>query len=55
MVVGGEEYVWPNFNIADSGICAGVILIVFLELFRKEPREGSPETPSPEPSQPSQQ
>ena len=46
IVVGDEEYVWPNFNIADSGICAGVILIVFLELFRKEPRVDDPETPS---------
>ena len=55
VVVGGEEYVWPNFNIADSGICAGVILIVFLELFRKEPQEGNPETPSRQPIQPSQQ
>ncbi len=46
IVVGDEEYVWPNFNIADSGICAGVILIVFLELFRKEPRVDDPEAPS---------
>lgn len=36
VVIGGETYVWPNFNIADSGICVGVVLIVFLEVFRKE-------------------
>ena len=55
VVVDGKEYVWPNFNIADSGICAGVILIVFLEFFRKEPQEDAPETPAQEPTQPSQQ
>jgi signal peptidase II len=27
-----REHVWPNFNIADSGICAGVALIVLLEV-----------------------
>lgn len=28
----GRERVWPNFNIADSGICVGVALIVLLEI-----------------------
>jgi signal peptidase II len=55
VVVDGKEYVWPNFNIADSGICAGVILVIFLELFRKEPQEDPPEEPGQEPTQPSQQ
>jgi signal peptidase II len=27
-----KEHVWPNFNIADSGICVGVSLIIFLEV-----------------------
>ena len=46
VVIDGKEYVWPNFNIADSGICVGVILIVFLELFGKEPRADDSETAS---------
>lgn len=37
VVIDGKEYVWPNFNIADSGICLGVGLILFLELFGKKP------------------
>jgi signal peptidase II len=28
VVVGGEERVWPNFNIADSSICVGVALLM---------------------------
>ncbi len=27
----GVEHVWPNFNIADSGICGGVLLLILLE------------------------
>lgn len=34
VVIDGEEHVWPNFNIADSGICVGVGLIVLLEIIR---------------------
>jgi signal peptidase II len=30
----GREKVWPNFNVADSGICVGVALLVLLELRR---------------------
>ena len=37
VVIDGEERIWPNFNIADSGICIGVVLIVLLEFFRKSP------------------
>lgn len=29
----GVEHVWPNFNIADSAICVGVVLIIIHELF----------------------
>ena len=34
VVVDGEPYVWPNFNIADSGICTGVGLILAGEVLR---------------------
>ncbi|MCA8959392.1 MAG: signal peptidase II [Planctomycetes bacterium] len=45
VVVDGEPWVWPNFNIADSCICVGVGLILLRELLvsraqkraRKEP------------------
>ncbi len=36
--IGGESYVWPNFNIADSCICVGVGLIILSE-FRRKPEE----------------
>lgn len=32
VVWGGEERVWPNFNIADSAICTGVGLFILLEV-----------------------
>jgi signal peptidase II len=40
VVIDGQEHVWPNFNIADSGICVGVALVVLPELrtlFQKTP------------------
>lgn len=27
-----REHVWPNFNIADSGICVGICLLILLEV-----------------------
>jgi signal peptidase II len=30
----GEEHVWPNFNLADSGICVGVSILVVLEVVK---------------------
>jgi signal peptidase II len=32
VVIGGEEHIWPNFNIADSAICTGVGLWILLEV-----------------------
>lgn len=34
VVIGGEEKVWPNFNIADAAICVGVSLILIQEFRR---------------------
>ena len=49
----GSEKVWPNFNIADSGICVGVGLLILLEIgnVRRERRErlaaaNAPEKPA---------
>jgi len=32
VVIDGKPHVWPNFNIADSGICVGVAILIVLEL-----------------------
>ena len=32
VVIDGEEWVWPNFNIADAGICVGVGLLIIREI-----------------------
>lgn len=32
VVIDGREYVWPNFNIADAGICVGVALLIIREI-----------------------
>ena len=37
VTIDGKEHIWPNFNIADSGICVGVVLIVLLEFFHRSP------------------
>lgn len=34
IVIDGEAWVWPNFNIADSAICIGVGLIILREVLR---------------------
>jgi signal peptidase II len=31
----GINYVWPTFNVADAGICCGVILLVVLSFFKR--------------------
>jgi len=55
IVIDGKEHVWPNFNIADSGICAGVALVVLPELrtlFQKRKPDGEPPDPGANPSSP---
>ena len=32
VVIDGRQYVWPNFNIADAGICVGVALLIIREI-----------------------
>ncbi|HVR42142.1 MAG TPA: signal peptidase II [Thermoanaerobaculia bacterium] len=34
VTIGGREYHWPAFNVADSAICVGIGLL-FLDMFRK--------------------
>ena len=55
IVIDGKEHVWPNFNIADSGICVGVVLVVLPELrtlFQKRKPDGEPPDPGANPSSP---
>jgi signal peptidase II len=33
---------WPNFNIADSLLVCGAMLLVWHALFQKEPKDGDP-------------
>lgn len=40
----GSELVWPNFNIADSGICVGVGLILLVEAFGAKAETPAPQT-----------
>ena len=55
IVIDGKEHVWPNFNIADSGICVGVALVVLPELrtlFQRRKPDGEPPDPGANPSSP---
>jgi len=50
IVIDGNEHIWPNFNIADSGICVGVTLVVLPELrtlFQKQKPDSGGEPPGP--------
>lgn len=33
VVIGGEEYKWPNYNVADAFIVVGVIFVIWDSLF----------------------
>ncbi len=48
VVVDGKEYVWPNFNIADSAICVGVGVIILLEITRIFKKQEDPPAESVE-------
>lgn len=57
IVIDGKEHIWPNFNIADSGICVGVALVVLPELRtlfqKKQPdSDGKPPGSGANPSSP---
>jgi len=55
IVIDGNEHVWPNFNVADSGICVGVALVVLPELrtlFQKRKPDSEPPDPGANPSSP---
>jgi signal peptidase II len=50
IAIDGKEHIWPNFNVADSGICIGVALVVFPELrglFQKRKPAGDNKPPDP--------
>ena len=36
---------WPVFNIADSGVTIGMIILIFVVLFEKEKQESKPASP----------
>ena len=57
IVIDGNEHIWPNFNVADSGICVGVVLVVLPELWtlfqKKQPdSNGKPPDSGANPSSP---
>ena len=57
IVIDGKEHIWPNFNVADSGICIGVALVVLPELrtlFQKKQPDsnGKPPDSGANPSSP---
>lgn len=41
LVVGGEEYHWPAFNVADMAICTGIVLL-FVDMRRVHAPLGAP-------------
>jgi lipoprotein signal peptidase len=39
----GIDYVWPTFNVADAGICCGVIALLVLSFFKRgQPTDAAP-------------
>jgi signal peptidase II len=52
--MGGKEYAWPTFNVADSGIVVGIGIFLYLTLFTKQldppvkQKTEPAETPQPE-------
>ncbi len=53
VVSGGQEKVWPLFNLADSYICVGVFLLTVEMLFFDEKKKpAAPPAPAPAPLPP---
>ena len=53
VVSGGQEKVWPLFNLADSYICVGVFLLTVEMMFFDEKKKGAaPPAPAPLPPEP---
>ena len=55
IVIDGKEHIWPNFNIADSGICVGGARVGLPELrtlFQKRKPDSEPPDPGTNPSSP---
>jgi signal peptidase II len=40
----GIDYIWPTFNVADAGICCGVILLVALSFFKRSESVSTPDS-----------
>ena len=42
--LGGRTYSWPDFNVADSAISVGAVILILTELFRPEKSEDAPDS-----------
>ena|SRR5689334_8809810 len=42
-----DKYSWPIFNLADSAICIGAVLLALEMLFEERPVNNEPEGPNP--------
>ena len=42
--VGGRTWSWPDFNVADSAISTGAILLILFELVRPEKADDAPDS-----------
>lgn len=42
--VADRTWSWPDFNIADSAISVGAVLLILTELFRPEPTDDAPDS-----------
>ena len=42
--IADRTWSWPDFNIADSAISVGAVLLILTELFRPEPTDDAPDS-----------
>ncbi len=47
--IGGRVRSWPDFNVADSAISVGAVVLVLAELMHSEPSKDPEETDAPDP------